>query len=167
MLTNSRTRIICAFPGVGKTHFHKENSETCLDSDSSTFSWIEGTTERNPDFPRNYIHHIKENIGKYDFILVSSHKEVRKELAKNNLFYYLIYPDSYFEYGMKHEFMGRYKRRHSPLGFIKLLGEQFDNWSQDCDQEDYPGCKKICLRNKDDFLANEINHIVCSENGEC
>lgn len=167
MLSKSRTRIISAFPGVGKSYFHKENPETCLDSDSSNFSWIEGTKERNPDFPRNYIEHIKNNIGKYDFILVSSHKEVRKELAKNNLFYYLIYPEAYHEYGMKEEFIERYRRRGSRQEFLTLLEDMFNAWIKDCEQEDYPGCKKICLSNKDDFLTNEIRHIVCSENGEC
>ena len=33
---------------------------------------------RNPEFPDNYIQPIKENIGKVDYIFVSSHKEVRR-----------------------------------------------------------------------------------------
>ena len=70
-----QTRIIAAFPGTGKSYYHKENPETTLDSDSSRFSWVKdsegnNTKERNPDFPENYISHIKENIGKYEFIFV-------------------------------------------------------------------------------------------------
>ena len=34
--------------------------------------------ERNPNFPNNYIEHIKENIGKVDYIFVSSHLVVRQ-----------------------------------------------------------------------------------------
>lgn len=36
-----RTRIISAFPGTGKTYYHKMHPETTLDSDSSLFHWIE------------------------------------------------------------------------------------------------------------------------------
>lgn len=57
----------------------------CLDSDSSNFSWVKdengnNTKERNPEFPKNYIEHIKSNIGKVDVIFVSSHKVVREAL---------------------------------------------------------------------------------------
>jgi predicted nucleotidyltransferase len=80
-----KTRIISAFPGTGKTYFYNKNKETTMDSDSSQFSGVKdqngnNTKERNPNFPKNYIEHIKENIGKYEFILVSSHKEVRNAL---------------------------------------------------------------------------------------
>ena len=88
-----RTRIISAFPGTGKTYYHKMNPETTLDSDSSNFSWLEapaGGLVRNPEFPNNYIQHIKENIGKYEIIFVSSHEEVRKALIENCIFFYLL-----------------------------------------------------------------------------
>ena len=81
-----RTKIISAFPGVGKTTYHKNNPDTTLDSDSSSFSWIvdeHGNKTRNPHFPQNYIDHIKQNIGKYKYIFVSSHKEVRDALLDN------------------------------------------------------------------------------------
>ena len=35
---------------------------------------------------------IKENIGKVDYIFVSTHKEVRDALIKNNLYFTLVYP---------------------------------------------------------------------------
>ena len=89
-----RTRIIAAFPGTGKTIYHQKHPDTTLDSDSSSFSWIEkdGEKVRNPDFPNNYIAHIKENIGKYEFIFVSTHREVREALLDNCVFFYLVYP---------------------------------------------------------------------------
>ena len=37
---------------------------------------------RNPKFPSNYIQHIKENIGKVDFIFVSTHKQVLKAMEE-------------------------------------------------------------------------------------
>ena len=82
------TKIISAFPACGKTYaYEKLNKKgyTILDSDSSQFSWCyeydpnsdKIEKHRNPEFPNNYIKHIKENIGKVDYIFVSSHKEVR------------------------------------------------------------------------------------------
>jgi len=57
-----RTRIISAFPGTGKSFYHNTHKDTTLDSDSSNFSWLaDDKTLRNPEFPYNYIKHIKEN----------------------------------------------------------------------------------------------------------
>lgn len=64
------TTIISGFPGIGKSYFFRNqeyNNRTVLDSDSSEFSWVKdengnNTKERNPDFPSNYIDHIKENM---------------------------------------------------------------------------------------------------------
>ena len=86
-----RTRIISAFPGTGKSYYHKSNVKNSLDSDSSLFSWADKThKDRHPNWPNNYLEHIRENIGKYEFIFVSSHKEVRNLLLDNCIHFYLI-----------------------------------------------------------------------------
>ena len=67
------TIIISAFPACGKTYFFQNHSEETIDSDSSLFNWIigeDGLKTRNPNFPNNYIQHIKEQLGKYKFIFV-------------------------------------------------------------------------------------------------
>ena len=98
-----KTKIFSVFPACGKTwlcEHQKQYDLKILDSDSSRFSWIVEETEdphyavidngemkpvvnktktRNPDFPANYIKHIKENMGQYDYIFVSSHASVREE----------------------------------------------------------------------------------------
>jgi hypothetical protein len=126
-----QTRIISAFPGTGKTYYHKLHPETTLDSDSSSFSWsyrIDGSKYRNPEFPQNYIDHIKSNIGKYEFIFVSSHAEVRKALHENCLYFYLIFPES----DRKAEFLQRYIDRNSPTEFVNLLDRMWDEWIYSC-----------------------------------
>lgn len=102
------------------------NPETTLDSDSSSFSWIEvdGHKIRNTEFPNNYIQHIKENIGKYEFIFVSSHEEVRKALVKNCIFFYLMYPNI----TEKEMYIQRYKERGSSDEFINLISENWEKW---------------------------------------
>lgn len=97
------TKIFSIFPACGKTWLceHQEDYDLkILDSDSSKFSWVyldDGNNgwrkERNPDFPANYIRHIKENIGKYDYIFVSSHASVRDALDKEEINFTIVYPE--------------------------------------------------------------------------
>lgn len=136
-----RTKIVSAFPGVGKTTYHKNNPETTLDSDSSGFSWVideHGNKTRNPSFPQNYINHIKENIGKYKYIFVSSHKEVRDALLDNCIFFYLVYPVN----SRKEEFIQRYRDRGNDENFIKLVKTNWENWMDEFYWMD-EGCEKL------------------------
>ena len=122
-----RTKIVSAFPGVGKTTYHKNNPDTTLDSDSSNFSWVideQGNKTRNLSFPQNYIDHIKQNIGKCKYIFVSSHKEVRDALLDNCIFFYLVYPDD----NRKEEFIQRYRDRGNDENFVKLLESKWEEW---------------------------------------
>ena len=92
------TKIVSAFPCCGKTYYFENKKDlVVLDSDISNFSWIKdengnNTKERNPEFPNNYIEHIKENIGKVDIIFVSSHKVVRDALSESGLNWSLVIP---------------------------------------------------------------------------
>jgi hypothetical protein len=161
MLTQNKTRIISAFPGTGKSYYHNMHLETTLDSDSSNFSWIveNNIKKRNPEFPHNYIQHIKDNIGKYDFIFVSSHAEVRKALKNNCVFFYLVYPSP----ECKDIYLERYRKRGSSPEFIKLIDENWEAWIRQCEFE--CGCKQIALY-KEWTIENMINRIIRSENGD-
>ena len=157
-----RTKIISAFPGTGKTTYHQKHPETTLDSDSSNFSWIideSGNKVRNPEFPKNYINHIKENIGKYEFIFVSSHKEVREALLNACIFFYLVYPDD----RRKDEFIERYRSRGNDDKFIELVSNNWDNWMREIwflpD-----GCKHINMVL--DNLEDELRHLQAVAHGE-
>lgn len=157
-----KTKIISAFPGTGKTVYHSKHRETTLDSDSSNFSWIiyeNGNKVRNPAFPKNYIDHIKENIGKYEFIFVSSHKEVREALLENCIFFYLVYPDR----TRKDEFIKRYKNRGNDEKFVELVSNKWDDWMNEI--RFLPdGCKHINMVL--DNLEDEIEHLKAVEHGE-
>ena len=123
------TKVIAAFPACGKTYcFQKNEDYTILDSDSSKFSWCtyEGRIGkyRNPDFPNNYIEHIKENIGKVDYIFVSTHEEVRNALREAGIKYLLVFPRS----TLKAEWVGRCFLRGSDEKFCKLIADSWDDW---------------------------------------
>lgn len=131
------TKIISAFPACGKSYIYEHQVRLGLkvsDSDSSNFSWVEtevGKT-RNPDFPSNYIKHIKSLIGEVDYIFISSHDEVKLALEEEELPYILVMPDP----SLKSEWIGRCWLRGSPQSFIKVIN---DNW------EDWVNPQKICF----------------------
>jgi hypothetical protein len=157
------TRIISAFPGVGKTYYHERNKEISIDSDSSHFSWVKdgdgnNTKERNPEFPNNYISHIKENIGNYKYIFVSSHEEVRNALKENGIKYYMIYPAK----SKKQEFVERYIQRGSPEEFVNLIKENWNSWIGKIEGEKEEGFTKVCMTLKN--LEDELNYIEIVEN---
>ena len=103
-----------------------------LDSDSSQFSWCyehdplssdKIERYRNPEFPNNYIDHIKENIGKVDFIFVSSHLQVREALTNAGISFCTVYPKE----EMLNEWVGRMYRRGNDAKFINF---QIDHWDE-------------------------------------
>lgn len=145
MRDRKKTIIISGFPGTGKTSTILENEKKkkyiLLDSDSRQFSWLdEAHTIRNPEFPDNYIQHILDNIGKVDFIFVSTHKDVREALHKNRLSFILVYPIS----DLKSEYMRRYRTRTTGLSdpeFIDLMDKKFYDFVNECELDLYAGLK--------------------------
>jgi hypothetical protein len=135
------TKIYSVFPACGKTwlYEHQEDYDLkILDSDSSQFSWIyvdDGNNgfhkERNPVFPNNYIKHIKENIGKYDCIFVSSHASVREALDKDGIDFTIVYPSQ----SCKAEWIGRCfirdKNGESGCG-AEAIYNNWDQWILEC-----------------------------------
>ena len=80
------TLLISAFPGCGKstTYMTYKGKIIVLDSDSAFFP--------KTNFPKNYIEHIKKQIGVADIVFISSHKEVRDALRNENIPFNIIYP---------------------------------------------------------------------------
>lgn len=150
------TTVVAAFPGCGKSSFFNTYGSICLDSDSSNFSWLlkeDGTKERHPEFPANYINHIKENLGKVKWIFVSSHDVVRDALSDNKINFFLVYPSI----DRKSEFLQNYKDRGSPDSFINLLDNKWEDWIRECNNYSSPYC--IRAQMFDGFLADELEVI--------
>lgn len=144
------TKIYSIFPACGKTWLYEHQEDyniKILDSDSSQFSWLEyplihkdynnkpdkaqSVKVRNPDFPNNYIKHIKENIGKYDCIFVSSHASVREALDAEGIDFTIVYP----EQSRKAEWVGRcfIREQNGESGCgTKVMYDNFDKWVGEC-----------------------------------
>lgn len=119
-------RVICGYPGIGKSWLNKNSDLKVLDSDSSKFSWIydefgNKTEKRNLNFVEDYIRHIKENLFFADIICVSTHLNIREALMKEHIDFVTVYPDI----NEKKAFLKRYKERGSSESFIE---DQAANW---------------------------------------
>lgn len=148
-----KTIIFSVFPACGKTWLYKNQEKfnlKILDSDSSEFSWIKiidkdyeskncnnpdytprYIKERNPDFPNNYINHIKENIGKYDYIFVSSHDVVRDALDREEINFVIVYPSI----DLKFEWVGRCfaREQNGESGCnTKIMNDNYNKWIKEC-----------------------------------
>lgn len=155
------TIIISAFPACGKTWCvnNLKDKFDMSDSDSSNFSWVDNITEngtlvreRNPEFPKNYIDHIKSLIGEKDFIFVSSHDVVRNALKENGLPYFLVYPDNTSD--NKCLWTQRMTGRGSPNSMISFVMENWDNFIEDMKIEFYP-CHYILGKDENPLSLNE------------
>lgn len=127
------TKIISGFPAIGKSFLSLRNDIQVLDSDSSNFSWIKKGV-RHPNFPSNYIKHIQENIGKVDYILVSSHEVVRNALKDNGISYTIVYPKS----RLKDEYLERYKVRGNDDKFIEFIEMNWNKFIEDIHEDTFP-----------------------------
>jgi len=151
------TIIISAFPACGKSYmFNNYNGKpfTMFDSDSSEFSWIKdengkNTKERNPEFPDNYIKHIKDNLHKVDVIFVSSHAVVRKALNDNKINFFMVYPAKI----MKEEWIRRFRERGNDENFIKFISDNWDSFINDIRSEEK--CLKEGLSFDNPYIDNK------------
>ena len=116
---NGKPRVICGFPGVGKSTLFRQLSAAgvkILDYDSSTFD--------KANFPQNYIEHIRDALASGYTILCSTHNDVRKALAAEGISYSIVAP-VYEE--QKSEYLKRYENRGSPESFVAMMDR---NWSK-------------------------------------
>ena len=130
--------IICGFPGVGKSCV-ATNRTNILDAESSAFSWIfdpETAEEpkRNQAFPGNYVKHIKDNMDRYEFIMVSTHKQVLDAIEYEGLPYIIVAPQPC----LKNEYLIRYLQRGSTIEFIELLNEKWESFLADIGNRQQP-----------------------------
>lgn len=154
-MSNLDTKIISAFPACGKTYLFENgyNGKLILDSDSSKFSWLADGVTRNPKFPDNYIDHIKGNIGKVDYIFVSSHIDVRNALDAEGLYWCLVIPDKELMF----EWVGRCYLRGSSKLFIDTLVLNWSDWVSPCLSNPIPN--KTCVLSANEYLSDKMYFI--------
>lgn len=148
---NISCKVWSVFPICGKTYCANKLGINAVDSDSSQFSWIikEGKKIRNPDFPRNYIEHIKDATTKHDYVFVSSHQEVRTALEKEGIPFVLVYPNR----SLLSNWIERYQKRDVNGFFIQALIDNWDKWQDELDKQK---CYKRIILKEDEYLSDVL-----------
>lgn len=158
-----KTIVISAFPACGKSWCFNNLKEKfdMSDSDSSNFSWIRTIDTkgnevkvRNPDFPNNYIDHIKNLLGKKDFIFVSSHDVVRKALEEARIPYFLVYPDNTSD--NKCLWTARMFNRESPTEMIDFIQNNWDDFIEQMKMEEFPFHYVLGTEENEIFLNEKV-----------
>lgn len=120
-----KTVVVSAMPLCGKTYAAKNcNDFSILDLDSSGFSKLSDGS-LNPNFKEDYEQAIKENIGKYDIIFVSSHSSTIEILEDNNIAWVKVVPDNLH----KETWIGRCWLRDNNSPLLPLLDQHWDEWT--------------------------------------
>lgn len=121
--------ILAGFPGIGKTTVcgDKEKSEYLVDSDSSSYSWIEqdGKKVRNPHFVEDYSKHILKEVLNGKRVLCSTHYQILEYLIKLGQNLTIVIPSK----DRKEEFREIYTRRGDV--FKDVVMENWDAWLED------------------------------------
>lgn len=116
--------IICGYTGIGKTYFSQNFSDS-IDIDSAT-------VEKGDNFAKAYMECITDCLGKYKYILVSTHRELRDILASSGLSVILVYPEK----NLKNEYLRRYLMRGNSYSYAQMIYEQWDEQISELEKED-------------------------------
>lgn len=142
-------KVVSVFAGLGKTTVGNKYDNIC-DLQSSPYRCDYSKIETkdyekmkydksrvsNPNWPKNYLKAIKEAINKYDLVLVPSSEDVRQLLIENNIDFLFVLPKKDMLYRKK--LVDRYKKRGNSNELINDVMYNFDNWSRNPKDYNYP-----------------------------
>ena len=154
-----KTIVISSFPACGTSPLcenHNGDKYILLDLRFQRFK-----NDTNGNFPKNYVKCVERNIGKVDFIFVSSHNEVRKLLKKKNIKHFLIYPGI----EQKSLWVERMKSMGYDKTLIKNVNDNYDQLIFNMQSENSPLVYKYQLKSDEpritpsllDFLYSDDN----------
>lgn len=161
---NKNTIIVLGFPGTGKSTFCENTDMDVSDSDSSLFSWQDITNRiRHPEWPDNYIEHIKSLIGTCDVIFVSTHKEVRRALAVDPALErrcYTVIPS----YESLPVYVENYTGRGNSLDFVQFMA---DNWEALRDDTFRHGVGRRIILKPGEYIGDELMGRLTAKEVSC
>lgn len=156
-----KRKVISVFAGLGKTTVGKKYSNVC-DLQSSPYRCDYSLIDKNdyekmkydpsripnPEWPNNYLKAILEAVKQYDIVLVPSSLDVRELLIDNNIEFLFVLPSNDIENRKK--LLERYRQRGNSEDLINDVMYNFDNWSRNQNDYNYP----IVILQKDKYLED-------------
>lgn len=168
-----KTLIISGFPLIGKTYaFHHQNDIglAIMDSDSSLYSWIydedgNKTSERDPDFPNNYIDVLSMFINRTaDIIMVSSHASVRQALVDRGIDFIMVYPE--LSADTRNLWLDKYDHREKNGFSREFLRDNYDSMVKEgIEFANNNDIKMYLLHRGNDNLYDSLEDILCDTFG--
>jgi len=125
MLQYCGTKVISAFPATGKTTFAKEMTEQGLkvvDLDSSLYK----------DFDV-YLEDIKKLTESHDFVLISTHEQIRERLRESEVKYAIVYPRN--TRMNKEEYIKRITERDGNGKLAKIIEKNWEVFIDSLDRD--------------------------------
>lgn len=154
-------KVISVFAGLGKTTIGNKYSNVC-DLQSSPYRYDYSNIEKkdyekmksnlsrivNTEWPKNYLKAIIERINMYDLVLVPSNIDIRQLLIDNHIEFLFVLPGDDNE--TRQMLLQRYKQRGNNENLIREVMNNFDTWSRNQEDYDYP----IVVLDKDKNLED-------------
>lgn len=126
------TTVVCAaFCGTGKTYICNQDNISAIE--------IEYWKYKDKGLQEEYIKDITNQIGKVDYILISTEPEGLKLLHTMGFDIILVYPEN----ELRSEYLDRYVERDSPYDFIGAFMKYWNTWIDELKEQTY--CKHIVL----------------------
>lgn len=112
--------------------------------------------DKNPEFPMNYLHHIKLHMGDEDVILASSKNEVRQAMRDAGLKYMIVLPSE----RLYCEWIGRAylaQQEGTCKYTVKEIQRNWNEWIHSCMKDP---SNKIIIDEPNTFLSDLIHDIA-------
>ncbi len=161
-----KVKIISAFPGCGKTYLYNNQIKyglKILDAESYLF-------HKTPNWEKEYILYIMNQLSNFDLILVSQHDEVLLELNNKKLSFITVAPNNSPDLTnrekmlIKQQWFGRFiLRNNNHVGdfdkWVKKINENYDKWTNpDFFKHFNPYCHFSL--NQNEYLCDIIKTII-------
>lgn len=130
--TDIYTVLCAAWCGTGKTYICEKTDIKAIE--------IEYWKYKDNGLQKEYLNDIKSQIGKVDYIFISTDPDGLKLLNKEGYDITLIYPEN----KLRNEYLDRYIKRDSPYDFIGTFMKHWNIWIDELKQQRY--CKHIVLK---------------------
>lgn len=121
-----RAIIISGYPAIGKTHFSSNKDELLKELGLEVYDLDSSAYSSKPEFPQNYLAEIRRLAEKFCVILVSTHKGLPTQLAKEGYYVALVYPVDGPE--AKREWLRRLEEREEGGKESRLYKITEQNW---------------------------------------
>ena len=138
-----KTKIISAWCGTGKTYICSQENTNSIE--------LEFWKYKDKGLFKKYIEDVKYQIGKVDYIFISTEPDGLKLLDDEGIDIVLVYPQNM----LRNEYLDRYINRDSPYDFIGTFMKHWNIWLNELKTQDF--CKHIILK-KGEYLQDVLTH---------